>query len=248
MMHARSSGSNGLPIWAVCTNSQCRHVFVADKVFGGNPGAGLIITGATTNCPVCGSIAKMEDVKSDENGFITYSGLANILGATKREQIQVLADKLNAANEVFDGASLANVLVEANPKFKGIGEFLRGLSAKEAREWIILLVMIITAYLGWETLQLSREQYANQKERDQEQSKVSASYEERISDLEKRFEQLRSNQESLRIKKKPAPETKNNRNDNFKLKGCDRNKFCSCGSGRKAKKCHPDGLPKLYHT
>ncbi len=160
-----SAGSNGLPVRAICTNPKCGHIFVADWVFGGNLGNNISITGSKTNCPWCNWLAHMEDVYTDEKGVISYSGLAEIVKSMRAEDLKQLAEKLEAANEDFDGGELAAALVAANPLFNKFSQYLRRLSSEEITHWLGLIVAVIGLFIAGARLNWPRHHLEIQKKR-----------------------------------------------------------------------------------
>lgn len=250
-----SAGSNGLPVRAICTNPKCGHIFVADWVFGGNLGNNISITGSKTNCPWCNWLAHMEDVYTDEKGVISYSGLAEIVKSMRAEDLKQLAKKLEAANEDFDGDELAAALVAANPLFNKFSQYLRRLSREELQQWLGLIVTVISLFIANSSLNLSKQQFVYQKERDAKSDEADAirdaeraEINRKFLELEGRFDELLSKSEYSGVEEKRPPKVKATRDKSSVLKGCDRNKPCPCGSRRKAKKCHPKGLPSVYRT
>ena len=111
-----------------------------------------------------------------------------------------------------------------------------------------------TNALQEQQLELEREKFEYQKQRDTLEDAQKKLAEVKRKELDRKIQEVESSFEK-RLKalessnKIPIEPTRQNTVENkipvkpsMKLKGCDRNKPCPCGSGKKAKKCHPNGI------
>lgn len=240
-----------------CTNPNCGLIFQARNPVGGG-GSNITFTGNMTNCPRCGQTAYFADWNTDSQGRFHLKGFFSTLSNVKDvEKLRKLKDNLEAANETITAHELADTLVEIEPGFKEFKVALKSIPENKINFLVQTLLTIITLVIMLKTLQssdenhkesinLQREQFEYQKERDKIQDETRLQEGQERERLQKQIEQLQREFEEkietinneARTKKEIQPSMRGSR-----LKGSSRNKPCPCGSEIKAKKCHPNGYP-----
>ncbi|MBY8067934.1 SEC-C domain-containing protein [Vibrio furnissii] len=241
-----------LPV--VCTNPLCGFTFVAPNPVGGG-GFNIIFEGNLTSCPKCGSVAKYSDWHTDNKGkFHLGKLLEEVKKVGDKEKLESVKLELEAANDDYSADDLVEALEELSPTFKQYESQIKALPLSTIKAFVQMLLVFIPIVISYQALivstksldvsnqqlELSREQFEYQKEKDaEEQSQKEAAEREirelklRMESLEREFEQRLNNREdNTSSLPKPRP----------LLKAKLRNKPCPCGSGIKAKKCHPRGF------
>lgn len=247
---------NTLP--CICTNPNCRYQFVAPNPFPVS-GNNNVFSDNMTNCPKCGQPARYADWSTDSKGNFHLHGFFSFIKQIKNvETLKNIKAELEAANDKVTATELADTLVELDSSFSKFRELIKSIPASAVKDLIQTLIMLLTLVVMYQTLVTSDEQHEEttsileqqqeleedkfdyQKQRDSledaetKQAEVErAELEKKIRDLELSFEKRLEALENTN--KTPVKPKK-------KLKGCDRNKPCPCGSGKKAKKCHPNGI------
>jgi len=173
-----------------------------------------------------------------------------------RPKLEALKADLEAANDAITATVLADTLSEIDPRFEKFKAVIGSIPAGAIPNFISLLLQIITLIVAIQTLkssdsdheenlqlqqqhsQLSHEQFEYQKEQDAKRFSEQEEINRRIKNLEEEFN--RKIQEISRQESEREYTNKSSSNGHG-LKGSLRNKPCSCGSGLKAKKCHPAG-------
>lgn len=240
-----------------CTNPSCGYSFIAPNPIGGG-GMNIQVTNISTNCPRCGGVAKYPDWHTDSNGRFHLDKIFDQVSKIKDpNKLRLVKDDLEAANEDFTAEDLADTLIQLDPGFAKYKEAIKSLPASTIVTFVNMLFAFITVMLTWQSVaisresldssqqlqqqqyELSREQFEYQKRKDEQAARERESSESRREQLEKEMEAMKSefeqrlrdieNQEKP-LKPRPL------------LKASLRNKPCPCGSGKKAKKCHPRGI------
>jgi len=230
-----------------CTNPRCHRNFVIPipiHVQGSNNH----IINNSTQCPSCGHPALMASMHTDEHGKLHISDFFNLLQSHK--DINKLNEAKKHLQKVSHNATIKEVvdtLTDIDPEFEKYTNVIKSIPVGMIIELLILMV----AYMSYTTLgkqhsetmemeesklAFEREKFKYEKEHitknetDKDIKKVSAEIEKLKHEFETKLQQTNKNQKSA----------KNNKSGTkSKLKGKDRNKLCSCGSGKKAKNCHP---------
>lgn len=234
-----------------CLNPSCGYSFYARNPVGGG-GSNISFVGNATNCPRCGQMAQYSDWNTDSQGKFQLDGF---FGAVRRlknpEKIETLKADLESANDSITAEELSDVLVAIDPSFQRFSETLRSIPFSAINSLVQTLVAILTLlviYQNWqstqdnhqENIELQREQFEYQKLADSEQARDH----DRVDQIDAEIERLKRDFENrLRELERPK-ESKKEASNSPKpgLKGNCRNKPCPCGSGKKAKKCHPQGF------
>ncbi|MEH6784269.1 MAG: SEC-C domain-containing protein [Alcanivorax jadensis] len=210
----------------------------------------------------------MMDWSLDRHGRLELKGFFNELkGLKDPDVISAIRERLDAANEDrITAEALTDALVEIEPAFERYRKAIAALPGKHLKQ--LITVMLILLPVVWQMRSyyqaqehhnenmdmlraqqtLSEQQFEYQKERDRaEDLRADAEraeqdrLEERVKEIERDFEE--------RLKKLEAEsfngsQSKGNQSAAVqkqpRIKGADRNKPCPCGSGIKAKKCHPE--------
>lgn len=234
---------------AQCSNPKCGYTFAFPNPFGGFVGAYSSFSGNSTSCPKCKASAAIMDFSSDQKGKIIYSGAFRHLKKIKDpEKLDNLRKKLEAANENFSAAELNQALAGADANLKNI------IPKNISPELIVSIITLILTLIG-----ILQNQLNFQKQHDLE------------------IKQFELEQKNFELEKKKFEFEKNNRKDedqistiieqleNFlnhaskqvgptkkqqhkKIKNCERNKPCPCGSNKKSKDCHIYGYTNPIWT
>ena len=231
-----------------CTNPSCRRNFVMPMSFGWF-GINSRFTGNRTSCPSCGYPALMASVSTNEEGKIHIHDFFTLL-QTNRD-----INKLNKAKKHLQKVShnvttkeVVDTLTDIDPRFEKYTNVIKSIPVGMIIELLVLMVAYMTySALGEyhsETmkmeeskLELEREKFEYEKQHvtknktEKDIKKVSEEIEKLKHKIEIKLQQ--TNNKNQKSAKNNIPEAKS------KLKGKDRNKPCSCGSGKKAKNCHP---------
>lgn len=221
----------------------------------GGGGANFVFQGNMTNCPKCGQTAYYADWSTDSSGQFHLGGFFSELRAYRDVgKLEELKSELEAANDSVTAQELADVLIEIEPGFKKFKQAIALIPAGKIGTVIQTLVSIITLLVllnQWssdeefkeEQLKLQREQFEYQKERDRKSDSEKSESEKEIENIQRQIDtlqqQLQQNLEENSQGRNLGP--RNGSSPGSKLKGNCRNKPCPCGSGKKAKKCHPNG-------
>ena len=245
-----------------CTNPNCGITFQARNPIGGG-GTNIKFTGNMTNCPRCGQKAYYADWNTDSQGEFHLQGFFSALrGLQDVEKLRALKFDLEAANDAVTAHELADTLVELEPSFGKFKKALSSIPANKVGSLLQTLISIITIVIMLKTWQssdenheenialqreqqnLSREQFEYQKERDTKQDSISSKADQERDDLKIQIDELQKQFEE-KLKEIDSQESRGDAGApsvrGAKLKGSCRNKPCTCGSGKKAKKCHPNG-------
>ena len=245
---------NSIP--AVC--DQCGYTFTSPfNLFNSRDSA---VIGCSTSCPKCGGNATVFDSYTDSEGRLYIQDLFKYVQDFKdTSKLKTLKIDLEAANDKITAEELADTLAGIEPGFDKFKSIIQSLPSASISSFITILVSILTLVILYQTgqsseenheesieiqksqLKLSREQFEHQKEQDKnnQRSKNKADKEreniqKQIDDLKKEFDKKLKD---IEVRK----EKENSKTNKPHLKGNCRNKPCPCGSGRKAKKCHPNG-------
>ncbi|MDB6061473.1 MAG: hypothetical protein JWM78_1576 [Verrucomicrobiaceae bacterium] len=196
------------------------------------------------------------DWHTDENGeFHLGQFFAVFRQFGDRPKLEAFKADLEAANDAVTAVELAETLSELDPRFEKFREVIGLIPAGAIPNFISVLLQIITLVVtiqAWSSsdgnhnedvqlqqqqFQLSREQFEYQKQQDAKKAKEQEEIERRINNLQAEF-----NQKMQEISRHGAVSLESDEtNSHRSLKGALRNKPCPCGSGLKAKKCHPAG-------
>lgn len=224
---------------AQCSNPNCKYVFAFANPIGGLVGANMVFAGCSTTCPKCHSSAAIMNIYSDNRGSIIYSGVFSHLRKIKDpEKLANLRKKLEAANENFSADELNQALAGANKNLKGT------IPKNIPPELVEKIIALILALIGIFQIQLNfQKEYdleiekfeLEQKSFELEQKKFELEQknkkdEEQISNIIEQLENLLN-----KTSKNVEPSKKQ---PHKKIKNCERNKPCPCGSNKKSKDCH----------
>jgi xanthosine utilization system XapX-like protein len=239
---------NSIP--AVC--SKCGFTFPSP--FGLANTINSAVVGCSTNCPKCGGEAYVADSFTDSQGGLHISEFFNyVRNLRDAKKLEELKSNLETADASTTATELADSLAEIEPSFA----MFRNLIQAIPTEFIVMLIGLLTLIVNFQIyqltkknneeslgvqrsqLELSREQFAYQKEKDKNDQTAQRQLEKereiigkKIADFEKKLNE---------VEQKSKATTKANPTRTPTLKGNSRNKPCPCGSGKKAKKCHPNG-------
>lgn len=238
---------------AVC--NRCGYTFVSPFSLGNSRNSAVI--GCGTTCPKCGGNASVIDSYTDSEGRLHIQDVFNYVQTFKdTAKLKVLKTDLEAANDKITAEELADTLAEIEPGFDKFKSIIQSLPSASISSFISILVSILTLvilYQTWQSsednhnesigiqksqLELSREQFEYQKEQDKKDNNSKSIADKERENIQKQIDDLKKEFD----KKLKNIEQKNNSNTTkTRLKGNCRNKPCPCGSGKKAKKCHPNG-------
>lgn len=252
-----------------CNNPVCGRVFSIRSPIAVGGGAMVNFSGNTTNCPSCGSQAAIMDWTLDRNGRLELKGFFNELkGLKDPDAISAIRERLDAANEDrISAEAFADALVEIEPGFEKYRKTIAGLPSQHLKYLLTvvlpgLLTVIFTIRSYYQDQQhhdenmeimraqqgLLEQQFEYQKERDRaEDLRASAErdeqdlLEERIKEIERNFDERLNKLEAESLNEsRPKGGQSAGVQEQPKIKGAERNMPCPCGSGIKAKKCHPE--------
>lgn len=198
----------------------------------------------------------MVDSFTDSQGNLHLQGfISRLTSITNTDKLRGFKRQVEAHEDTVTATELTEALTELDPSFSKFGDLIWSIPPSALKYFINLIMGVITlviAYQAWqsadenhddsielqrEQLELSREQFEYQKSRDEKQDAIDEQkLQERIESLKADFE------EKLQKIQAEEPKKEAKRSAKHSLKGNMRNKACPCGSGRKAKKCHPGGV------
>lgn len=226
----------------ICLNPACGISFqMPSPVIGGN----VTMTSCGTNCPKCNGSAKIVDGSMTSSGHYKigqlFDYISNIKDSSKLHQVKQV---LESANDQEYAEELVKSLAEIDPNFLQFKSAIKRLPYEKIGKVVdklLVLISIIIAYYavvkGDEASKQNLELQQKQFELNQSQFEYQKDQDKSKSDLQQEIDQLRQSIESELNEQKTDEPRKNK-----KMKGCERNKPCPCGSGKKYKKCHPHGL------
>ena len=224
------------------------------------------VVGCATNCPKCGGSARVLDSFTDSAGRLYVKELFDYIQNYRNPQkLEELKNNLEAANDEITAAELADTLAEIEPGFSRFSELIKSLPGSAVTNLINILISLITLVITYQTwigstedheekmeieheqLEVAREILEYQKQKDKEQKNQDKQAELERENIKAQIEQLKLDfenklQDAARIQ--PNQTTQSPSTGKTRIKGNQRNKPCPCGSGIKAKKCHPNGFPK----
>ncbi|ANQ26012.1 hypothetical protein BA894_05970 [Vibrio natriegens] len=256
-----------------CTNPSCGHTFLSrNPIFVGGNSRDIVVRGTRVPCERCGSWAIQQDWDIDSQGNFQLRDMVNEIrnldNVVRLKEFQEYVHE--AANDEITANELADALSEVDPRFAKFKSYIKSLHKKDLKKvvetllLVLTLVITIASYveqseaneLAKEANELAKESnetqakavsiQQNQYELDKRKFEAEQSHREsdqRVSELEEQIEILLRSLEdkpnqSVQPPKTPPSQPKCN------LKGNQRNQPCFCGSGQKAKKCHPYGLQR----
>jgi hypothetical protein len=232
-----------------CTNPICGITFMSRNLVGVG-GSNFVFRGNKTHCPKCGQTAYYADWSTDSAGQFYLSGFFSELRTFRDvEKLKELKSELEAANETVTAQELADVLIEIDPGFQKFKQAIASIPVGKIATVIQTLVGIITLLVllnQWrsdekfkeEQLNLQKDQFEYQKEMDKKSDSEKSESEKEIENIQKQIDTL---QQQLQENLEKNNQGRNGSTPGPGLKGNCRNKPCPCGSGKKAKKCHPNG-------
>lgn len=253
-----------------CLNPMCGHVFYSrNPIFITGNSRDVSIKGTRVPCERCGSEALQQDWEIDSDGrFQLHELLTELRNEQLAPKLKEFKGNFEAANDTVSGEDLADVLEQVEPKFARFRQVLSNLSPKAIELTVTIILTIITiqqCYLMSESNELASESNELQEKElsiqerqlkleeeklDFERHKLEVAKEEaalasKVAELESTLDELTKSPERdlppLSSTNYP-PKVKTLREGTRSLKGSLRNKPCPCGSGLKAKKCHPQGV------
>lgn len=243
---------------AICNN--CGLTFESPFNLGNSINSAVI--GCATSCPRCGSNAQVMNSFTDSKGQLHVQGFFNHLRNYKDEK--KLKDlKQNIEDTQITPTELAEALVELDPSFSSFSAVIKTLPQNKFNNLLPTLISILTLLimlLTWNSdkesqeellelqrsqLELSREQYDYQKNKDKKEELEKQNQANHRDEIEKQIDDLRTEFER-KLKDALSSESKESKQNSLQkmssVKGNLRNKPCVCGSGLKSKKCHPYGF------
>lgn len=245
---------------AVC--DKCGLVF--DSPFGLGGGGNITIMDCGTNCPKCNGHARVLNSFSDSQGNIHVQGLFSVLRDIKDTQkLSKLKKDIEETGDNLTPTELVRFLSGVDSRFESFEAVIKQLSPSSFKKFldtVVPMIMMLIVLLQWQS---SDENYDEEIELQKEQIQISQSIFEyqkqqdnRNDALEKKMEDL-ENEFAIILEQESEPYSRLNKQitNNWSvpkkskvhakkkstLKGNFRNKPCLCGSGKKSKKCHPDG-------
>lgn len=256
----------------ICTNPNCGYQFIARNPVGGGGSNITFVGNMTNcpRCGQMARYADWST--DSQGNFHLHSFFSFIRQINNPETLKNIKIELEAANDKITAAELADTLVEIDSSFSKFRELIKSIPASAVKDLIQTLIMLLTLVVTYQTLvtsneehretttlleqqqELDREKFEYQQRRDtlediekkqaeSERKKLERKIQELESSFEKRLKALENaNKIPIRPTRQNTAENKIPVKPSKKLKGCDRNKPCPCGSGKKAKKCHPDGI------
>ncbi len=254
-----------------CTNPTCEHTFLSrNPVFVGGNSSNITVRGTRVRCERCGSWAIQQDWDIDSQGNFQLREVVNEIrnfdNVVRLREFQEYVTE--AANDEITANELADALSEVDPRFAKFKSYIKSLPKKDLKKVIETLLLVLTlvftiaSYLEQsEANELTRESNATQleavsiqqkqyelDERKFEAEQSQRDSNQRVSELEEQIESLLNSLEEAPVGDKPKqnvqPPKTSPTQPKCNLKGSQRNKPCFCGSGLKAKKCHPYGLQR----
>lgn len=243
----------------ICTNRACGYRFLAPNPIAGG-GRNIVFQGNATHCPRCGQIAGYADWHTDSEGKFyldeVFDYIRNIRDSAKVTRMKA---ELSAANDDISADQLAKILSLLDPNLEKFADSIRSIPSSAIALFIntvVAILALVLAYLAYQQsdaqhrenkaiqdaqLEQTRNQIKYQKERDKRQDRKEEKTEgdireiqQKMMELQRKFEEKLGKLEKSRGAKYPEAQGK-------ELKGSLRNKPCPCGSGKKAKFCHPNG-------
>jgi|GEM_PF-4708580 len=198
------------------------------------------------------------DSFTDSRGELHIQGFFQHLQKfNDHKKLEVLQANIEAANDAITAIELSEALTDLYPSFSQFSKVIASIPPSAIKYFIKVLMGIITLVITYQTLQsedehhdesiqlqtnqleLSREEFEYKKEQDKKQESIEKQkIEEQINELRFDFESKLREIESKRNRPHQATSVQ----AKSSLKGNQRNKPCPCGSGRKSKKCHPNGI------
>lgn len=126
------SANSGPP--ARCTNPSCGYLFTASGIFGGGLGLSIQLIGNGTNCPRCGSIARVGDglYEFSQNGLSLKEGPA----LTKEMIARLSAIAQSAKSKAIEAEELLTEVAEVSP------DLAEKLRSKGLLPFVLILILI----------------------------------------------------------------------------------------------------------
>ena len=253
-----------------CTNPKCGHTFLSrNPIFIGGGSTNITVRGTRVPCERCGAWATQLDWDIDSQGRFQlreiFDEIRNYGNVVRLKEFQEHVTE--AANDEITANELADALGEVDPRFAKFKTYIKSLPKKELAIFINALFLLLTLvftiasyYEQAEANELTKEANATQRESlsiqqqqlelDQlkfktEQAKREA--DQKVDELEDKLELLLKSLEEIPYsvptqQLAPPSKPKQPAQPQCNLRGNQRNKPCFCGSGLKAKKCHPFGI------
>lgn len=208
-------------------------------------------------CPRCGGPAPIADATTDALGNVHIREAFKYLRSIDDPvRLRAIKSKLEAVSQPGSGAAVAAELDEVDAEFGAmVAAYLKDTPRVDVVMLAKAFVALLTLWLVFRTYQattqgvaaqeaqvaISAAQFEYQKARDAKQDSAAEALRQDPEQLLQRIQQLeRSVQDQLETRSGPYKQQRP-AGPTERLKGADRNKPCACGSGMKAKKCHPNG-------
>jgi hypothetical protein len=206
-------------------------------------GAGVTMQNCGTRCPRCGGDARILDGTMMPGGLYKVKDLFDFVSKLQdTETLHKVKTVLESANDQAYAEDLIDALTEIDPAFEKFKTAIKNLPYSKLEKLVdkllVLIGILVTYYAIVRTdeankanLQLQEQQY----ELNRAQFEYQMDRDKSESELKEKIRELRESiEEDIH---EPTRETPRK----GKLRGCDRNNPCPCGSGKKYKKCHPNG-------
>lgn len=266
--HAKQNQAADLLV-TKCTNPNCGHTFLSrNLIFVGGGSRNITVSGTKVPCELCGSLAVQQDWVIDSQGNFQLREMINEIrnfdNVVRLKEFQEHVTE--AANDEITANELADALSEIDPRFTKFKSYIKSLPKKDLAKVIETLLLVLTLVFTISTYmeqseanELAKESNATQVEavsiqqkqyeldmRKFEIEQSNRNTDQKVSELEGKIESLlRSLEETPATdtpKQRAQPSRPQSTQPECNLKGNQRNKPCPCGSGLKAKKCHPYGF------
>ncbi|HHX8662398.1 SEC-C domain-containing protein [Vibrio alginolyticus] len=253
-----------------CTKPSCGHTFLSrNPIFVSGNSRDIHVRGTRVPCERCGSWAIQQDWDIDSQGNFQLremvNEIRNINNVVRLREFQ--EHVYEAANDEITANELADALSEVDPRFAKFKNYIKSLPEKDLKKVVETLLLVLT--LVFTIASYVEQSEANDLAKESNDTQANAvSIQQKQYELDKRkFEAEQTQRESDRrvleleeqietllrsIEEMPVIDNSNRIQPSdalpvqpkSKLKGNQRNKPCLCGSGVKAKKCHPYGLQR----
>ncbi len=252
-----------------CTNPICEHEFSPSNLIHVE-GSHNLVQNFSTNCPICGSIAKGLDFVTDSKGDVHFKTAFNHLRAISNiAKLKQIKSDLNNLDQNVTSNQITTVLVKNDSGFSKFAQAFNSFPNEKAKFIKNLLIGLLTLYIAYQALKLQgdalildKKKFEYRKQQDQIELKASEDIKieldemhGKIYNLEKEIIGIKVKNERTEIQASDKPNKYNQRrivkevDSNEKEKTESQNKIkgykqylkCECGSEKSVRNCHPYG-------
>ncbi|MCG9630877.1 SEC-C domain-containing protein [Vibrio sp. Isolate30] len=210
----------------------------------------------TTTCPQCNSVAKYADFKIDRSGKIHISDIfKDLKKISSNEKLEAIKEKL-AANDDIGANEFVDALVNVDPSFNKYRQAVLNLSLPSLEFLVTTIISLIALVLTLrantltedgneimrQQIELSKQQFEYQKLQDLKAEEAVNAKQKELAESKQQIDALKAQVDALLQELLSEEPPKEMKKPKPLLKASLRNKLCLCGSGKKAKKCHPRGI------